>query len=141
MMAKPENAEEQLSPGRKQAVSSGHKLRDEVAQIGEDLGLRVQKEVMVGRRIWGTRRRIDVVMKHPETRLSLGLECKFQKTAGTAEEKIPAVIDDIAAWPIKGIVVFSGDGFSTNMVSYLHSTGVAVELGDLRTWLELYFGL
>ena len=89
-------------------------------------------EVVVGRRIWGTRRRIDVVMKHPETRLSLGLECKFQKTSGTAEEKIPAVIDDIAAWPIRGIVVFSGDGFSANMVSYLHSTGVAVELGDLR---------
>jgi hypothetical protein len=38
-------------------------------------------------------------------------------------------------------VVYSGDGFSENIKSYLLSTGMAVELCDLETWLELYFGL
>ncbi len=93
------------------------------------------------RRVWGAKRRIDVVLKHPETRVSLGVECKYQGGSGSAEEKIPATIEDIRAWPIRGIVVYHGQGFSKNMVSYLLSTGMSVSLADLETWLELYFGL
>ena len=128
-------------PGKSIAVESGNDLRDRVADIGRALGLEASIEVGVGRRVWGARRNIDVVLKHPETRVSLGIECKFQGGPGSAEEKIPATIQDIRAWPIRGIVVYSGAGFSSNMESYLLSTGMAVELGDLETWLRLYFGL
>lgn len=128
-------------PGRSEAVASGRDLQQKVAELGAALGLVVETEVAVGRRIWGARRRIDVVLKHPETRVSLGVECKFQGGAGSAEEKIPATLEDIRAWPIRGIVVYSGAGFSTNMESYLLSTGMAVELDDLTSWLTLYFGL
>lgn len=128
-------------PGKSQAVASGRELQDRVVELARDLGLNVSIEVKVGRRIWGAKRRIDVVMKHPETRVSLGVECKYQGGPGSAEEKIPATIEDIQAWPIRGIVVYSGDGFSSNMESYLLSTGRAVELRDLQAWLELYFGL
>ena len=112
-----------------------------MAELGLSLGLLVESQVSVGRRIWGARRNIDVVLKHPETRVSLGLECKYQGSSGSAEEKIPATIEDIQAWPIRGIVVFAGTGFSANIKAYLLSTGKAVELTDLRKWLELYFGL
>ena len=95
----------------------------------------------IGCRIWGARRNIDVVLKHPETRVSLGIECKYQGVSGSAEEKIPATIEDIRAWPIRGLVVYAGDGFSENIKSFLLSTGKAVEFDDLKTWLELYFGL
>jgi hypothetical protein len=128
-------------PGKSRAVSSGNGLRDEVIRLGSELGLAVDSEVSCGRRIWGAKRKIDVVLRHKETRLSLGIECKFQDARGTAEEKIPATLEDIRAWPIRGIVVFSGQGFTSNMQSYLLSTGLAVELPDLRKWLELYFGL
>ncbi len=128
-------------PGRSKAVASGRELSEKVAALGRGLGLDVETEVSVGRRVWGARRRIDVVLKHPETRVSLGIECKFQGGRGSAEEKIPATIEDIRAWPIRGIVVYSGDGFTSNMCSYLLSTGMAVELCDLIKWLELYFGL
>lgn len=128
-------------PGKSKAVESGNQLRDEVASVGKDLELVVEIEVSVGRRIWGANRRIDVVLKHPETRVSLGIECKYQGGRGSAEEKIPATIEDIRAWPIRGIVVYAGAGFSRNMVSYLLSTGMAVELQDLKKWLELYFGI
>jgi hypothetical protein len=60
---------------------------------------------------------------------------------GSAEEKIPAVIQDIAAWPIPGIVVFGGDGFSTNIRSFLIASGRAVDIVDLESWLRLFFGL
>lgn len=128
-------------PGKSTAVVSGKDLQNKVIEIGEKLGLLCESEVMVGRRIWGARRRIDVVLKHAETRVSLGVECKFQGTPGTAEEKIPATLEDIKAWPIRGIVVYHGQGFSPNMRYFLLSTGMAVELPDVEKWLELYFGL
>ncbi len=128
-------------PGKSKAVESGNALRDVVAELGRELGLATEIEVSVGRRIWGAKRNIDVVLKHPETRVSLGIECKYQGGSGSAEEKIPATIEDIRAWPIRGIVVYSGEGFSSNMESYLLSTGMAVGFEDLENWLELYFGL
>ncbi len=128
-------------PGRATAVRNGRELQNAVVKAASDLGLTARKEVKVGRRLWGAERRIDVVATEPETRLSLGIECKFQGGPGTAEEKIPATINDMEAWPIRGILVFSGDGFSQNMRSFLYSTGKAIDLEDLDGWLKLYFGI
>jgi hypothetical protein len=123
------------------AVSNGADLKKAVASLGEKLGLRAEIEVRVARRIWGSQRHIDVVLTDPTTRLRLGIECKYQGTTGTAEEKIPATLEDIDAWPIKGIVAIAGPGFSPNMQGYLISTGKVVEFDDLEDWLKLYFGL
>lgn len=128
-------------PGRAQASKTGKGLETEVEEIALKLELQVHKQVRVGRRLWGAIRKIDFVLTDPVQRKSLGIECKFQETKGTAEEKIPATISDIAAWPIAGLVVFKGDGFTPNMRSYLLSTGRAVDLDDLEPWLRLYFGL
>lgn len=128
-------------PGRSLAVSNGKQLSIAVGQLGESLGLSAQLEVRVARRIWGAERYIDVVLKENETRRTLGLECKYQGTSGSAEEKIPATIQDIAAWPIPGLVVFDGEGFSENMRAFLTSSGKAVEFSELEPWLRLFFGL
>jgi hypothetical protein len=128
-------------PGRATAVRNGDELVTQVLELAAELGLAARTQVRVARRIWGAIRRIDVVLTHAETRRTLGLECKYQGSQGTAEEKIPSTIQDIAAWPIPGIVVFSGEGFSPNMMAFLISTGKAVEFEDLRAWLALYFGL
>jgi hypothetical protein len=101
----------------------------------------VRREYQVGRRIWGAVRRIDVVLTQVQTRKTLGIECKYQGVQGSAEEKIPSTVQDIGAWPIPGIVVFSGAGFSDNMRSFLVASGKAVELEDLRPWLCLFFGV
>jgi hypothetical protein len=113
----------------------------QVVALAEQLGLHTREQFKLGRRLWGAERRIDVVVTHPETRKRLGIECKFQSVAGTAEEKIPTTIQDIRAWPIEGIVVFDGEGFSAFMRSFLIASGRAVEFPDLEAWLRLYFGL
>ncbi len=138
-----------MSPRRRQSdqqpsllePASGAELERACAQLGEELGLDVRRQLQVGRRIWGARRRIDLVLTDRERRRSLGIECKFQSRKGTAEEKIAGTIEDIAAWPIDGIVCFCGPGFSDHMRSFLLASGKAVELGDLETWLRLYFVL
>lgn len=128
-------------PGKAVAVANGEDLVKGVIQLATELGLEWRKQVRVARRIWGAIRHIDVVVTHPQTRKTLGIECKFQAVPGTAEEKIPSVINDIAAWPIPGLVVFDGEGFTENMRLFLISTGKAVEFPDLKPWLCLFFGL
>ena len=81
------------------------------------------------------------MLTEPTSRRRLGVECKYQRVSGSAEEKIPAIIQDIAAWPIPGIVVFGGEGFSANIRSFLISSGRAVDIVDLEPWLRLFFGL
>jgi hypothetical protein len=128
-------------PGRGLAVTNGDELVRAVVELAVNLGLESRKQVRVARRIWGAIRHIDVVLTHPQTRKTLGIECKYQAVTGTAEEKIPAVINDIAAWPIPGLVVFAGEGFTQNMKLFLISTGKAVEFAELTPWLRLFFGL
>lgn len=66
---------------------------------------------------------------------------QIQGASGTAEQKIPATIQDIASWPIPGIIVIDGEGFSDNMRGYLMSTGKVVQFDELEDWLRLYFGV
>ena len=127
-------------PGREGAAASGRELEDRVEKLAQSLNLEVKRQVRVGRRIWGSERKIDLILRHASGK-RLGVECKFQGEGGTAEEKIPTLIQDISAWPIDGLVVFHGDGFSNNMRAFLLATGKAVLLEDLEIWLRLYFGM
>lgn len=127
--------------GKSQARISGDELEQKVLDIARGLGLDAKQRVRVGRRLWGSEREIDVVVTDKDSRKSLGIECKAQSSRGSAEEKLVGVINDIEAWPIPGILVFGGTGFSKNITSFLYSTGKAVTVDDLETWLKLYFGL
>ena len=127
--------------GRAVAVASGDVLCKEVVAVALGLGLTAREQYQCGRRIWGAVRMIDIVVTDPSSRRRLGIECKFQGTQGSAEEKIPAIIQDIAAWPIPGLVVFAGPGFSTNIKSFLIASGRAVDFDDLDPWLRLFFSL
>ncbi len=127
--------------GKGTAPRAGEELKQRVVELARALGLRVDTEVTAGRRLWGAKLRIDVVLIDEKTGKTLGIECKFQGGSGTAEEKIPATVKDIEFWPIPGIVVIGGEGFSQNMQGYLMSTGKAVWFEELQEWLRLYFGL
>ena len=126
-------------PGTRREPENAREIEDLCAALGERLGLEVRRQLPVGRRIWGARRRIDLVLTDRESRRALGIECKFQGSKGTAEEKIPATIQDIAAWPIDGLICFAGPGFTEHIRYYMLSTGKGVDYADLEAWLRLYF--
>lgn len=127
--------------GKATAVRAGDKLAKQVVEIAKQLDLETREQYKCGRRIWGAERRIDVVVTEPKSRRRLGIECKAQDSKGTAEEKIVATIQDMDAWPIAGLLVFSGEGFSDKMRSFMIASGKAAELADLEAWLRLFFGL
>jgi len=128
-------------PGTATAPRKGEELKCRVVELATTLGLKTETEVPAARRLWGAKRRIDVVLKNEKTGRVLGIECKYQGTKGSAEEKIPATIKDIEHWPIPGIVVIDGPGFSANMMGFLMATGKTVSFDDLSDWLKLYFVL
>lgn len=127
--------------GKGAAVRKGDELKFRVVELADSLNLKADTEVRAARRLWGAKRRIDVVLTCERTGKVLGIECKYQGTSGSAEEKIPATIKDIEYWPIPGIVVIDGPGFSSNMMGFLMATGKAVWFEDLADWLKLYFVL
>ncbi|MCP4167499.1 MAG: hypothetical protein GY759_16640 [Chloroflexi bacterium] len=67
-------------PGRGTAPRSGEQLKQRVVELAEQLGLKTDTEVNAARRLWGAKRRIDVVLTYEKTGKILGVECKYQKT-------------------------------------------------------------
>ncbi len=126
-------------PGRGTSSKRGRRLEDKVAELALSLGLEVERQVKIGRRIWGSERRIDLIVRKKGTDKVLGIECKYQGVSGTAQEKIVATIKDMQQWPIPGIVVIDGEGFTGGMKGLLFSTGKVIEFADLKDWLCWYF--
>ena len=122
------------------AIKTRAELIEAVTKIAEKLNLEVKRNVNSGLGLWGNRRRIDIVVIHKTSRESLGLQCEYKATQEISGEKSVASIEDIGAWPIPGLLVFEGPGFSANMKGYLYSTGKAVSLDDLEAWLRLFCG-
>jgi len=127
-------------PGREIAGHNGEELRRRVVDLGISFGLDVETEVVVGYRLWGAIRRIDVVFTQKRTAKRLGIECKYQQSKGSVEEKIIATVKDMEVWPMYGIVVIDGPGFSKHIQGFLLATGKVVQLPDFERWLHLFFG-
>jgi hypothetical protein len=75
-------------------------------------GLKVYREIQVGKTIIGKNRRIDVFVVCEPTNQAFAIECKFQDSEGTVDEKIPYALDDLRALPMAGCIAYAGTGFS-----------------------------
>lgn len=90
-----------------------------------DRGLKVYREVTVGKSIIGKNRRVDLLLVDEVQNRALAIECKFQDTQGTADEKIPYTLDDMRALPMGGCVAYAGVGFSSGVLHMLQSSELA----------------
>jgi hypothetical protein len=88
-------------------------------------GLSVYREVSLGKSIIGKNRRIDVFVVHEPTQRALAIECKYQESQGTVDEKIPYTLQDMEALRVPGIVVYAGHGFSDGVIHMLQASHMA----------------
>ncbi|MCA9599217.1 MAG: hypothetical protein KC776_38165 [Myxococcales bacterium] len=88
-------------------------------------GIHLYEEVSLGTSIIGKQRRIDLLVVHPATGDSLALECKYQDSSGTADEKIPYALQDLATLRIPGVIAYAGSGFSEGVLHLLQSSELA----------------
>jgi hypothetical protein len=88
-------------------------------------GIHLYEEVSLGTSIIGKQRRVDLLLVVPTTGDSLALECKYQDSAGTTDEKIPYALDDLRAMRIPAVICYAGAGFSEGVLHLLKSTEFA----------------
>jgi hypothetical protein len=97
-------------------------------------GLRVYREVPLGKSIIAKARKVDIFAV-TETNDAVALECKYQDSPGTVDEKIPYALDDLEGLPIPGCIVYAGGGFSPGILHMLEASQRAARcLPDAFTW-------
>jgi hypothetical protein len=84
--------------------------------------LKVYREVGVGKTVIGKNRRIDVFCVCEPTNKAFAIECKFQDSEGTVDEKIPYALDDLQALPMAGCIAYAGKGFSQGVMYMLEAS-------------------
>jgi hypothetical protein len=135
-----EGAQLRMAAPDDRPAASGARFEGEVEAVIRTLGLAYLRQAKMGVSILGRQRLVDFVV-YDESGRSLGIECKYQRAPGSAEDKLVHTIEDFDARPIKHVLVFGGEGFSRNIRGYLLSSGKAVELEQLRNYLVFFFGL
>ena len=116
-------------------------------------GLKVYREVRVGKSIIGKNRCIDVFCVAAHDNKAFAIECKFQDSAGTVDEKIPYALDDLRALPMAGCIAYAGRGFSDGVLHMLQASPMAAyclpfenqtessaDTRELDHLLSMYFG-
>jgi hypothetical protein len=88
-------------------------------------GVKVYREVRVGKTLTGRGRRVDIFVLEPGTRTALAIECKYQGSVGTVDEKIPFALQDLERMSIPVCIAYAGDGFSQGILHILSASPIA----------------
>ena len=116
---------------------TGHQYRDLIASYilsnyGTH-GLVVYVEVPLGKTVIGKDRCIDVFVVRPDDRKAIAIECKYQDSPGTVDEKIPYALQDLAALWVPGCLVYAGKGWSKGVLHSLEASRLAAHCMPERT--------
>lgn len=110
----------------------------------ETRGLEVYRELKLGKTIIGKNRRLDLFLWDRRSDTALALECKYQDSSGTVDEKLIYALADLDAVPIKSGLVYAGSGFSQGIMNMLEAAPKAMyclphgeELNRTNDTLEL----
>ena len=82
-------------------------------------GLKAYREIRVGKTIIGKNRCVDIFCVSGDGLKAFAIECKFQDSQGTVDEKIPYALDDLRALPMAGCIAYAGQGFSAGVLHML----------------------
>lgn len=108
---------------------TGHEYAERVARyIVKNFGSRgvkVYREVSVGKTLTGKGRRVDIFVLEPRTGTALAIECKYQGSVGTVDEKIPFTLQNLESMRIPVCVAYAGDGFSAGILHILSASPIA----------------
>ena len=108
---------------------TGNQYRDLIASYVHHnygpYGIVVYREVNLGKTIIAKDRQIDVFVVRPSDQKALAIECKYQDTLGSVDEKIPYALDDLAALWVPGCLVYAGRGWSKGVLHLLEASRLA----------------
>lgn len=82
-------------------------------------GIAVYRELYLGKTVIGKNRRIDIFVVHEASAAVLAIECKYQDSPGTVDEKVPYALQDLEAMDVPAYIVYAGEGFSEGILHML----------------------
>lgn len=88
-------------------------------------GITVYREVYLGKTIIGKNRRLDILIVEEQTRVAMGIECKYQEVLGTADEKIPYALEDMEQIGMPVCLAYAGKGWSGGILHMLRASPLA----------------
>jgi hypothetical protein len=104
-------------------------IADYVHQNFNHRGIAIYREVSIGKTIIGKNRRVDILLiaERPMvlSQTAFAIECKYQDSTGTAEEKIPYALENMRSMPMGGCIVYAGNGFSAGLLHMLQASEIA----------------
>ena len=108
---------------------TGNQYRDLIAayihRCYAPFGIVVYTEISLGKTIIGKDRRIDVFVVRSSDQKAIALECKYQDSPGTVDEKIPYALQDLEALWVPGCLVYAGEGWSRGILHTLEASRLA----------------
>ncbi len=112
-----------------------------IALIGVSLGLDYRRRLTVGKTIYGKDREVDVLFRDARNGNRLAVEAKYQRVAGTADEKLPYAVLNLTTLPLPGVIVYGGGGFHQGALHWLCANTKATDISRLGDWLTVFFAL
>ena len=112
-----------------------------IALIGGALGLDYRRRLTVGKTIYGKDREVDVLFRDARNGNRLAVEAKYQRVTGTADEKLPYAVLNLATLPLPGVIVYGGGGFHQGALHWLCANTRATDIARLSEWLTVFFAL
>ena len=78
------------------------------------------QQVEIGRDIYGKTRRVDLLLFHPYRHPNgLVIQCKWQASSGSVEEKYPYEVLSIAQGEFDTIIILDGGGYTAGAEQWL----------------------
>lgn len=119
----------------------GHEYKQLIARyVVTSYGARdldVYDEVSIGTSMLGKQRRIDLIVRERTGSRTLAIECKYQDSLGTVDEKIPYALQDLGAMRVPAVMVYAGSGFSAGVLHLLQSSSLAAYCMPDATFLPM----
>lgn len=92
----------------------------------------------IGKCIFGKNRRVDFILYHPNRWSdNLVIQCKWQASSGSVEEKFPYEVLSIQQGDFKTIIVLDGGGYSTHAAQWIKSQAGKTKLIHVMDFGEL----
>ena len=98
------------------------------------------KQVVIGKTIYDTIRKCDFIVFNPDKfKDSLIIECKWQQSGGSVDEKYPFLVLNIKKLGIDTIIILDGGGFKKGAETWLKSecNGCLKKVISLAEFLKL----
>lgn len=98
------------------------------------------KQVNIGQTIYGTKRNCDFIIFHPvKFPNKLIIECKWQQSGGSVDEKYPFLVLNIKQLDIDTIIVLDGGGFKKGAEDWLRSqaSGCLKKVVNLSEFMQI----